>query len=361
MRLDANGQVRFANAAAQPWLRDCIELSATFAGLIAAVKRGRLALPKRLSVLDECHHCTNPPLEVWLDHASNHCYVLLILPRVETSLAVLGQGPAYGGNFLNLIGENLRDEIARMCNQLDTFGQSDIVGAPSASAISTWLREIGNLAELYQHDQPFSDERFGLAPLLAEILPGLPRQSGPFAIRHSYLEGPGIGQIYGHRAWMKQALNSLLGRLGEDCPPGYQVDTTLRQKGDFVIVTGNISVDRTRPALVSGTAARPDKRHGLSLRVCQRIFELHGGVFKIEHHHHQIEPSISEPGIDYFVLTLPTGLPSGDRSSSTCARCPMALQAQENIRDLVELMAMRAGTNVVTKTSKENHEQDPDR
>ena len=365
VRLDANGQVRSANSAARPWLRDCIYLAATFAGLIAAVKRGRLVLPRRLNLLDDCQHCANSPQEVWLDHEGKHNYVLLILPRSAAATAASKQGPAYSENFVNLIGAGLRTEVGQICDQLDAVcepGFSPDELQRLAPAISARLRELNGLAELYQYEQPFTDERFGLAPLLAEILPGLPRQSGPFAIRYSHLEGPGIGQIYGHRVWMRRALNSLLGRLGEGCRPGYQVNTSLRQIGDFVIVAGAVVVDRSRPAMVHGQVAQSGRGYGLGLQACRRIFELHGGELKIEYSPPSVESSNTSERIESFVLTLPTGLPAHDRSSGSCGDCRISRQAQETLRDLVQLMDELARTkDAETTTAKESHEHDPDR
>jgi hypothetical protein len=365
LRLDANGQVRSANSAARPWLRDCIYQAATFAGLIAAVKRGRLVLPRRLSVLDDCQHCADSPQEVWLDHEGKHNYVLLILPRPAAATVASKQGPAYPENFVNLIGADLRAQVEQVCEQLDAVGEPGF--SPEelqrlAPGISAGLRELNGLAELYQHEQPFTDERFGLAPLLAEILPGLPRQSGPFAIRYSYLEGPGIGQIYGHRVWLRRALNSLLGRLGEGCPPGHQINTSLRQFGDFVIVAGAVAVDRSRPALVHGQVAQTGRGYGLGLPACQRIFELHGGALKIEYSPRNDESSNTTARIESFVLTLPTGLPAQGRASASCGDCRISRQAQETLRDLVQLMDELARTkDAETTAAKESHEHDPDR
>ncbi len=365
VRLDANGQVRSANSAARPWLRDCIYLAATFAGLIAAVKRGRLVLPRRLSVLDDCQHCANSPQEVWLDHEGKHNYVLLILPRPAAASAASTQGPAYPENFVKLIGAELRSEVEQVCDQLDAVGEPGI--SPEelrrlAPAICTRLRELNGLAELYQHEKPFTDERFGVAPLLAEILPGLPRQSGPFAIRYSHLEGPGIGQIYGHRVWMRRALNSLLGRLGEGCPPGYQVNTSLRQIGDFVIMAGAVVVDRSRPAMPHGKVPQSGRDYGLGLPACRRIFELHGGELKIEYSTSDVESSNSCGRIESFVLSLPTGLPVHDRSSASCGDCRIFRQAQETLCDLVQLMdGLARPQDAETTTAKESHEHDPDR
>jgi hypothetical protein len=357
LRINAKGQVRSLNAAAQPWLRECVTQSDRIGKIIAAVKQGLLTLPYRFELFDNAQNNTQnnapPPSEVWLDHDGERDYVLLILPKTNYStdnldlegnaaLSMTRKAAVCGLHSLTLLGAEVRAEMSQLRVQLAEImrpGTSLVELRELAAALSIRLGEVSDLAALYQQDLAFTDERFALAPLIAEIYPTLPRQQGVNAISYHHSEGASLGQIYGHRAWMGLALIALLGRLGEGCPAGFRVNTSLRQLGDFVIVAGNVAIDRAHPAAKDAQVALPEQGFGLSLQICQRVFELHGGQLRIDYGDAPSDSPETGRFIVAFTLTLPTGLPTHDRTRVSCRSCRISEQAMETARDLVKMMS----------------------
>lgn len=354
LRLDVRGHVRSLNTAARPWLRGCIDQAKRLAALAAAAKRGDVLLPVRLNLFDNCPSCPKSPSDTWMDHDGRDGYMLLIVP-VELAPPI-PVGSAKDAMLL-LDGEAL-EEMRRLQTQLLCFAASDVtqgnatpvdatpVGAtpcdaPPADAplselkkhaaeLSAILGEVRDLANLNQRDLAFTDERFALATMLADILPELRAQTGTASIR--YEEGSNIGQVYGHRSWMRQAILTLIGRMREGCPPSNYVNIALRQLGDFVVVSGKVNIDRNKRSGVAMASARTSGAgFGLRIQICQRIVELHGGSLKIEY---GVAPMIYS-----FTMTLATGLPAHERSRASCADCRYTLQALEFGRDLADLIA----------------------
>ena len=354
LRLDVRGHVRSLNTAARPWLRGCIDQAKRLAALAAAAKRGDVLLPVRLNLFDNCPSCPKSPSDTWMDHDGRDGYMLLIVP-VELAPPI-PVGSAKDAMLL-LDGEAL-DDMRRLQTQLLCFAASDVtqgnatpvdatpVGAtpcdaPPADAplselkkhaaeLSAILGEVRDLANLNQRDLAFTDERFALATMLADILPELRAQTGTASIR--YEEGSNIGQVYGHRSWMRQAILTLIGRMREGCPPSNYVNIALRQLGDFVVVSGKVNIDRNKRSGVAMASARTSGAgFGLRIQICQRIVELHGGSLKIEY---GVAPMIYS-----FTMTLATGLPAHERSRASCADCRYTLQALEFGRDLADLIA----------------------
>ncbi len=354
LRLDVRGHVRSLNTAARPWLRGCIDQAKRLAALAAAAKRGDVLLPVRLNLFDNCPSCPKSPSDTWMDHDGRDGYMLLIVP-VELAPPI-PVGSAKDAMLL-LDGEAL-EEMRRLQTQLLCFAASDAtqgnatpvdatpVGAtpcdaPPADAplselkkhaaeLSAILGEVRDLANLNQRDLAFTDERFALATMLADILPELRAQTGTASIR--YEEGSNIGQVYGHRSWMRQAILTLIGRMREGCPPSNYVNIALRQLGDFVVVSGKVNIDRNKRSGVAMASARTSGAgFGLRIQICQRIVELHGGSLKIEY---GVAPMIYS-----FTMTLATGLPAHERSRASCADCRYTLQALEFGRDLADLIA----------------------
>jgi hypothetical protein len=334
-RLDGRGRVRSINRAAQPWLRACLSQTEHLAALTAAAARGVLKLPVKLELFKDS---SKPPAEVWFDRDGEHNYLLLVI----TGDCIAKAPDNRCGDFIALLDGNARGEIDRLRSLLDNLGAPAEAMQQQAGELSALLGDISHLTELYQRDEVFANERFGLAPLLAGLLPELPRQEGAQAVRYDYQEGENVGQVYGHRSWLRQAVLSLIGRLGEGCPPGHSVRITLRQLGDFVVVTSRVMVDRERlRGLVSGSGVPQQINDplagpgfGLRIAICQRIIDLHGGTLKIEYD--------QPPHIASFTLSLATGLPINERSRVSCADCRITFQALEYARDLADLMAVKS-------------------
>lgn len=346
VRLDGRGKIRTMSVAARPWLRGLVAQSFRIVEWVAAAQRGSLTLPANLPLFDDCVDCPEPIPEVWLDR-DGAGYALLIVPLTEPDeTGDIPRSEALASDFTLLMGAQVLDEIEAMRALLDKFSQHKVAVEEmthKAAELSALLGEISDLAELRQRDLVFADERFAPGALLGEILPGLPRQSGPEAISYAIQEASSVGPIYGDRAWMKRALETLLGRMGEACPPGYRVQLTLRQIGDYVILSASVAVDRTRAAGTSLSTDLPAPispvGFGLRMQVCKRIIKLHGGVLKaVMGKPVQGWPAELVP-IESFNLSLPTGLPVEDRSRASCANCRVTSQAMEYARDLAELMS----------------------
>ncbi len=339
-RLDDRGRVRSLNRAAQPWLRACLSQTERLAALTAAAARGVLKLPAKLELFKDS---SKPPAEVWFDRDGENTYLLLVI--VGECIAKAPDSRC--GDFIALLDGNARGEIDRLRSLLDNLGVPAEAMQEQAVELSALLGDISHLTELYQRDEVFTNERFGLAPLLAGLIPELPRQEGALAVRYDYQEGENIGQIYGHRSWLRQAILSLIGRLGEGCPPDHSVRITLRQLGDFVIVSSRLMFERERlRSSVSGSGLPPKindpsagQGFGLRVAICQRIIDLHGGTLKIEYD--------QPPHIESFTLSLATGLPINERSRVSCADCRITFQALEYARDLADLMALKSSAGSV--------------
>ena len=349
LRLDVRGHVRSLNTAARPWLRGCIDQAKRLAALAAAAKRGDVLLPVRLNLFDNCPSCPKSPSDTWLDHDGRDGYVLLIVP-VEVA-PVIQAGSAK--DAMLLLDCEALEEMLQLQTRLVDFAAADTPAEATqpgatpadmtpldstlsalqqqATELAAILGEVRDLANLSQRDLAFTDERFALAPMLADILPELRAQTSTVSIR--YEEGLNIGLVYGHRSWLRQAILTLIGLMREGCPPSNYVNIALRQLGDFVVVSGKVNVDRNKQSGVAAMAGARTSSAGFGLRmqVCQRIVELHGGSLKIEYG--------APPVIYSFTMTLATGSPAQERSRASCADCRYTLQAMEFGRDLADLIA----------------------
>lgn len=346
VRLNGRGKIRTLNAGARPWVRCLAAQHGRVMEWVAEAQQGTLALPAKLPLFEDCADTPKPFQEVWLDR-DGAGYVLVILPVTEQGAGgEMSRDESLADDFTQLMGAQVLDEMETMRTLLDKFGQGSLspdAMTQQAANLSALLGEMSDLAELRQRDLVFADERFAPGAVLGEVLPGLPRQTGPDAVSYAVQEIFGVGQIYGDRAWIRRALETLLGRMGEGCPPGYRVQLALRQIGDYVILSANVVVDRTHGnAAHLGTGlplpASP-VGFGLRMQVCKRIIKLHGGVLKLV----MGDPVPGWPAdllpIESFNLSLPTGLPVEDRSRVSCSSCRVTNQAMEYARDLAELMS----------------------
>lgn len=371
VRLDGRGKVRTLNVAARPWLRGLVAQNGRIMEWVATAQRGALTLPANIPLFEDCVDCPEPIPEVWLDRDGAGFALVIIPVPGDGEVGGIPRAERIASDVTLLMGAQVLDEIEEMRSLLDRFAQRKVAldeMTQQAANLSSLLGEIGDLAELRQRDLVFADERFSPSTLVGEILPGLPRQDGPESISYTVQEVSSVGQIYGDRGWMKRALGTLLGRMGEACPPGYRVQLQLRQIGDFVILAGSVGVDRTRSpggGLSPGPGLPPPAKavgFGLRMQVCKRIIKLHGGVLKAEFGH----PVAGWPAellpLESFNLSLPTGLPVEDRSRVSCANCRITNQAMEYARDLADLMARVQAAESATSTPKiDLHEQDTDR
>lgn len=352
--LDQTGQPREANAAAQPWLRRCIELTPHWAKQVALERAGTLKLPATLDL--DSGGDGSLSARVLLLKNRNAGYALLIQP-LQTA-----QPPAHKSGksgFLALISSKARKEVSQFSTRLREFDNSEAQRSElmhQAAALDTLLAELGAMAELDQRDEVFAEERLSIAEVLQSTLTSLPQTMGVNPIRYVLTEiGQEMAPVYGHRKWLSQTLYSLLARLGRSCQEHGRVAINLRQIGDFVVLNGRTTSDTPGAFAASAMPAGPPGDE-LSADICHRIIELHGGQLKVRFINSDPDQQghDAEGEIESIMLSLPTGVPEGDRSRISCAECRITLQSMQYARDLAEMMA---GGVPVSNPATEN--QDP--
>ena len=348
--LDRSGQPREANAAAQPWLRRCVQLTPKWARHAAREQAGSEALPASVDI--DPGEDGSPGAHVHLFKNGQNGYALLIRPPKAVDPRF--QKPPKSV-FLSLLGSRVRSEIAGFNALVNECRDSGVPGTAlmeHAGRLDTLLAEVGKLAELDQRDEVFADERLAVPELVRAILQELPQASGDDALRYVLTEiGEKPAPVYGSRKWLQEALHSLLARLGNDCPEHGRVAIDLRQNGDFLVLNGRVTTDSAGWCSVPGDAALPVEI--LRAETCRRIIELHGGQLKIRFVNKETKNEEQEAGgaIESITLTLPTGVPTGDRSRVSCAECRVTQQAMQYARDLAELMAGGATANNLSKVN----------
>jgi hypothetical protein len=243
--------------------------------------------------------------------------------------------------FLNLLGGEVRQELGRFTALLRDLNHSAVqrtVLLRQAAVLDTLLEEVSKLAELDQRDEVFSDERLALAEVVRDILPQLPRLTGDDAIRYAlHISSKDMAPVYGHGPWLRQALQTLLARLGRSCPPHGSVIIDLRQIGDFIVLNGRAAADTAGMYAVPATAIAVPPGEELRTEICLRIIALHGGQIKLGDYRQDVATDGGD-AIDSITLTFPTGAPIADRSRVSCTECRIADQAMQYARDLATVM-----------------------
>jgi hypothetical protein len=352
--LDQTGQPREANAAAQPWLRRCIEFTPHWAKQVALERAGTLKLPATLDL--DSGGDGSLSARVLLLKNRNAGYALLIQPLQTAPPPAHKSGQS---GFLALISSKARKEVSQFSTRLREFDNSEAQRSElmhQAAALDTLLTELAAMAELDQRDEVFAEERLSIAEVLQSTLTSLPQTMGANPIRYVLTEiGQEMAPVYGHRKWLSQTLYSLLARLGRSCQEHGRVAINLRQIGDFVVLNGRTTSDTPGAFAASAMPAGPPGDE-LSADICHRIIELHGGQLKVRFINSDPDQQghDAEGEIESIMLSLPTGVPEGDRSRISCAECRITLQSMQYARDLAEMMA---GGVPVSNPATEN--QDP--
>ncbi len=336
--LDRSGQPREANAAAQPWLRRCIQLTPQWARHAAQEKAGAVQLPVAVDI--DADGEDTPAANIQLLKNGNNGYALLIqAPPVVRPR----QRDSRRSGFLALLGGEVRGEMSRF-NALLHECRDPIALNPDlmrhAERLEALLAEVGDLAELDQLDEVFGDERLALVDIVRAVLPELPQSSGASEIQYTLSEsGEAPAPVYGNRRWLQRALHTLLARLARDCPGHGRVAIDLRQIGDFLVLNARATTDAAGWRALPAAEAGVQPADALRGETCRRIIELHGGQLKLGSISKETAPEGVAGAIDSIILTLPTGVPAGDRSRISCAECRITQQAMQYARDLAEIMA----------------------
>jgi len=347
--LDKQGVITDLNRAAHPFLKQCIESQAHLTDWVADASKGNLSLPAKVDLFDAGDDSSGTMRKTMLCLNGHRGFALVIQQQASVEVGV----GHVSSDVTSLMGERLQAQLRVTAELLHRFAPTG-PGADElrkqASHLDVVLREIATLAELGGRDKLFSEDRFLLADVVRDLLPRMPRQSSADAIHYVVDDGKcDQGANYGNRHWLEQALHTLLLRLAAGCPPNGQVRVELRQIGDFIVMaasSGAKPLGSFFPSPLRAFRGSDPKLGGISMEICHRIIELHGGQMKLKAVSGSGEENeAASPALGSFTLTLPTGIPVADRSLVSCAECRITFQAMQYARDLAEMMAQ--GTNTI--------------
>ena len=344
--LDAKGVISGINRMPPACLKRVLENRARIAVWVADALKGSLSLPAAV----ELHEGGSAPrggeaggqrAMLCMNGRRGYALVIKFAPQADS--------PPIGTGLEALMGQEMQDQLRTTAELLRRFEPTGAEAAKlrrQAVKLESLLQDVAALAELRGRDQVFSEDRFQLAGLVRELVPQLPRQRGEDAIR--YVVDDGIdnhGNLYGSRHWLQQALHTLLLRLAAGCAPRGQVRVELRQIGDFLVMAGTAISPVTdavgfHPLPQRASPSRILKEGGLTMDICSRIIDLHGGQMKLTPASVDAEGGVAgATALESLTLTLPTGLPVADRSRVSCAECRITFQALQYARDLAEITA----------------------
>jgi hypothetical protein len=346
--LDKQGVITDLNHAAHPFLKQCIENQSHIRDWVADASKGNLSLPAEVDLFDAGDDSSGTMRKITLCLNGLRGFALVI----QRQALAEGEIDPGGADVVPLIGAHMQAQLRSTAELLHCFVPTGLEAEElrkQARYLEAVLQEIAALAELRGRDEIFSEDRFLLASVVRDLLPRLPRQSGTEAISYVVDDGnSNQGAIYGNRGWLTQALHTLMLRLADGCPPSGQVRVELRQIGDYIVMVGNFGAkfpSLFQPSPLRAFRGSDLKLGGISMEICRRIIELHGGQMRLK-----IvsgagdENEAASAALGSFTLTLPTGIPEADRSRVSCAECRITFQAMQYARDLAEMMAQGADT-----------------
>jgi hypothetical protein len=208
-------------------------------------------------------------------------------------------------------------------------GQAALNGAEAMLAETSEKMELlSSLAETYSSRRDSNQERLFLFSLLSEIV-GL--RAGKNLARFSVNEPPaGIAPVYGNKRWLDQMLSCLVLELDKGINPEDKIVFTLRQLGNFMLLTNTVEAPSTRQRRRPVMTLLPEV--DLPLGFCRRIAEFHGGSLRLE-----VEEEGGGQVLTGFTLSMPTSV-QGMAEIRQCADCPMTEQIECYAADLAVLM-----------------------
>lgn len=353
--LNARGQQVEINPAAEPWSNICAALAPALRRMIVDEMQGRAQMPIALDLVEPGFNSPGTIPDAWLCKNGRREYAIVIVGKGASRLPsppLRKPRKVSDRAFVSLIGEPVRHELAMFRKILMEAGKT----GHSAEAISpelgrqvdkvaTLLGQLSDLATLSDRDESLAEQRVELGAMFRDLLPSLSLGCVSSFQVETFPASTG-GVVYGNSTWLRRALQSLLIRLARHAPPKSKVVVTLRQMGDFVMVSArtassNLAVSGgAGEAHVGATAGASLPHDDLDHAICQRIIDLHGGQLKC------LAPRDADlqatDAIEFFALTLPTGQPTSERSRASCADCRYTIQAQAFAKDLSELLTHAA-------------------
>lgn len=339
------------NTAGKRWLAACRESRQTLRRLIAEDLTGRTPFPVCANFLLENVPSRPEGATAWLLNNGQHAYALVVLTPLLQPKGIEHRTDLSAHHYVTLLGEQVRQQIAQFQVRAEATALPPAL-KNQLFQMDALLQEMADLAMLLQRQQVFASERIDLAQLLKSCLSRLALQEARAARHHLEADSVTQGSIYGDAHWLAYAFDILLSGLTRGMVPNSHLQISVRQVGDFVVVTGrDVYGNTARPAgtpphgaaaaAPSHAVSRDPARTNSRMVMTQRILELHSGQLKLSF---LPGPVVAETGlaapIESFSVTLLTGLPRHERSRATCTQCPFSLQAQAYAQDIAELMAL---------------------
>ena len=343
------------NTAADSWLPACRASRQAIRRLIAEDITGRVHLPVSADFLLTREPSVADGTQAWFSKNGPSEYLLVISPprpaesSAQSPAASFTRLDVTGHHYATLMGDQVREKLEEFQLVAELFDMPPAL-LEVTTQVESLLREMGSLAMLLQRDQVFASDRIDLNELIQVSLQQLALEDARAGRYELEANLGSLGVIYGSAQWLSYAFEVLFFGLVRGLVPNSHLQISIRQMGDFVIVSGRvvpgIAKKRTIPPAVPTNAAmaacvnRDPVQLSTRMLMAQRILELHSGHLKIAFLPLEVSPDheLAAP-IESFSVTLLTGLPLHERSRASCTQCHFALQAQAYAQDIAELMS----------------------
>jgi hypothetical protein len=209
-------------------------------------------------------------------------------------------------------------------------GRSGIAAAyQQAARLLNRMEMVAGLAETYAGQSEDNQERFFLSSLTKDILKSrLGAPPGRFVLKEPDRQ---VGPVYGNTRWLELMLTHLLHELDRSIHSTEQrIVLTLRQLGNHIVMCAQ-NESMPQPVQKHEPPAAP-RIEGLTLSLCRRIAELHGGTLSADT---ETGPDADE--LSAFVLSLPTSSPQ-TQDGLQGMDCSLTRQIEHYAADLAELI-----------------------
>jgi signal transduction histidine kinase len=214
----------------------------------------------------------------------------------------------------------------------------DVVAGVSrkAASLEEVLGKISLLASTHKWSPMRGDDRIPVKTLVDEALLETKSLLARRQIRVMFCGlDDRLPVIYGSRLFLSRALAGYLAHMVERIGPGVNILISAKSSGNVVLLTvtnyGETIPDKGIRAMLplpDAAGSKPLEALNLTLSLCKRVVELHGGSLRL----------VRENGkVGSIVFELPVGAPAR-LSGDSCSECSIALQAMQFARDLAEIM-----------------------
>lgn len=340
------GRVNYANAAALSVFPVTIGETLKnewFSMQITAISQGYATLPVTSMMELSCENAPLEKIEVTLLHSP-----------VGNDLIVLAKNLSVENAYQNVISNlaemldcefhtpmrQFLDSVSNMIALLEisakdkwNLRESLFTVSELSTALTAKLEQIGLFASTFKNSQIRSSERIFVHQMIADVLAQSAKTRLERNVRVSFC---GIGEespvIYGSKIFITHALAGYLRHLLEQVDQGSNILISLKEKSGFILLgisndgRGNHSTTGnhvTQPFLSAPLTKGGISPIELSLPLCERVLELHGGSLSFYHEGNQLHQ---------ITFELPTGAPAEQSHEQDAA------QAQRYAHDLRTLL-----------------------